>query len=121
MPNIGRTRSGHGSGQFLRHAHNQLAYTFSTLSLERLEEYARDLAASHKAITRRVPAKPLLAKAEKSSRILEDAYTQLADLPGQNQVLMPGDEWLLDNYHIVRDTLVVLAALVSRRPANRAA
>ena len=82
-------------------------------SLERLEEYARELALEHKAITRRVPAKPLLAKAEKSGQTLEMAYISLAEASSTSEVptkrrqrpLMPGDEWLLDNYHIVRDTV----------------
>ncbi|HET9492651.1 MAG TPA: hypothetical protein VFR15_00300, partial [Chloroflexia bacterium] len=74
-------------------------------SLERLEEYARELAAEHKAATRRIAAKPLLAKAEQSGRALQEAYVQLAEAPSQKQPLMPADEWLLDNYHIVRDTV----------------
>src|SRR5438552_15672516 len=56
-------------------------------SLERLEEYARELASQHKALTRRVPAKPLLAKAEKSGQTLEMAYAQLAEPPGTLRVL----------------------------------
>src|SRR5438874_3405155 len=84
-------------------------------SLERLEEYARELATQHKAITRRVPARPLLAEAEKSGRKLEEAYTRLAEATGQNAVLMPGDEWLLDNYHIVRDTVDEIEVDLPRR------
>jgi cyclic beta-1,2-glucan synthetase len=74
-------------------------------SLERLEEFARDLATEHKAITRRVPAKPLLANAEESGRILADVYSQLSGEANHDYVLMPGEEWLLDNYHVVRDTV----------------
>ena len=74
-------------------------------SLERLEEYATELGTQHKSITRRVPARPLLAEAEKNGHKLEEAYTRLAEATGQNALLMPGDEWLLDNYHIVRDTV----------------
>src|SRR4051794_39762254 len=72
-------------------------------SLERLEEYGRELASEHKAATRRVSAKPLVGRVEKSGRALEEAYTRLAEASSQQQPLMPGDEWLLDNYHIVRD------------------
>ena len=39
-------------------------------SIERLEEYAKELASQHKSITGSVPAKPLLAEAEKSGRAL---------------------------------------------------
>ncbi|MEO8285519.1 MAG: glucoamylase family protein [Chloroflexota bacterium] len=74
-------------------------------SLERLEEYGREVAAVHKAATRRVPAKPLVGRVEKSGRSLEEAYTRLAKASSQQQPLMPGDEWLLDNYHIVRDSV----------------
>ena len=88
-------------------------------SIERLEEYARELATEHKAVTRRVPAKPLLAEAEQSGRTLEEAYSQLAEEPSQSRVgerlLMPGDEWLLDNYHIVRDTVAEVQVDLPRR------
>jgi cyclic beta-1,2-glucan synthetase len=84
------------------------------LSLERLTEYARDLAREQKA-TDRVPAKPLLADAERSSRILEDVYAQLSAAAHRNLPLMPGDEWLLDNYHIVRDTIAEIRVDLPRR------
>ncbi len=74
-------------------------------SLDRLEEYAQALATDHKAITRRVPAKPLLANAEESGRILADVYSQLSGEANHEYVLMPGEEWLMDNYHVVRDTV----------------
>ena len=50
-------------------------------SLDRLEEYAQALAGEHKLITRRVPAKPLLANAEESGRILAEVYSQLSAKP----------------------------------------
>src|SRR6476661_4339179 len=84
-------------------------------SIERLEEYAKELASQHRSITRSVPARPLLAEAEKSGRALEDAYTQLAEATSQNSLLMPGDEWLLDNYHIVRDTVAEIQVDLPRR------
>src|SRR5450759_2798619 len=67
-------------------------------SLESLEEYAQALASEHKAITRRVPAKPLLASAQERGRILAEAYSQLSGDPNHQHLLMPGEEWLLDNY-----------------------
>lgn len=75
------------------------------LSLERLEEYAIELATRHKAETRPVPAKPLLAEVSRSARILADAHTTLAETARLKLALMPGDEWLLDNYYIIRDNL----------------
>ncbi len=84
-------------------------------SLERLEEYAHDLASEHETVTRRVSAKPLLAKAEKSGRALEETYAQLDASASQKQPLMPGDEWLLDNYHIVRDTVDEIGVDLPRR------
>jgi cyclic beta-1,2-glucan synthetase len=74
-------------------------------SLDRLEEFSQSLATEHKAITRRVPAKPLLANAEESGRILADVYSQLSSEANHDNVLMPGEEWLMDNYHVVRDTV----------------
>jgi cellobiose phosphorylase len=74
-------------------------------SLDRLEEFAQELASNHKAITGRVAARPLLADAENSGRTLENAYTLLASDPNRKGLPTPGDEWLLDNYHIVHDTV----------------
>src|SRR5947209_904191 len=74
-------------------------------SLERLEEYARELAAEHSAATGPVAARPLLVEAEKSGQALEQAYAQLSGADHRQLALMPGDEWLLDNYHIVQETV----------------
>src|SRR5688500_9876411 len=88
-------------------------------SIERLEEYAREVATEHKETTRQVPPRPLLAEAEQSGRVLEEAYSQLAEEPGPDgageRLLMPGDEWLLDNYHIVRDTIAEVQVDLPRR------
>ncbi|MEO5953780.1 MAG: hypothetical protein ABIQ44_15055, partial [Chloroflexia bacterium] len=83
----------------------QLQLHGELFSLERLEDFAQELGSDHKAVTGRVTAKPLLEEAEKSKRTLENAYSQLAVEPNRSGLLTPGDEWLLDNYHIVRDTV----------------
>src|SRR5438270_1753870 len=84
-------------------------------SLERLEVYAQELAAEHSTTTRQVAPRPLLVEAEKSARILEQAYTQLAGADRQKLTLMPGDEWLLDNYHVVHDTVAEVTVDLPRR------
>jgi len=106
-----RRRSNH-AGQppdFQAQSHSEL------FSLERLEEFAQELASNHKLITGRVPAKPLLADAEKSGRTLENAYTRLAADPNRKSLPTHGDEWLLDNYHIVRDTVAEIQVDLPRR------
>jgi len=70
-------------------------------SLERLEALGQELASTHKTITSRGAAKTLLAGVEKSGRVLESAYARLAADPNRKGPPTPGDEWLLDNYHIV--------------------
>src|SRR5688500_1933337 len=108
-------------GQPGKPGHPQADLHGELFSIERLEEYAREIAEEHKATTRQVPARPLLAEAEESGRVLEAAYSLLADAdgPGPNsageRLLMPGDEWLLDNYHIVRDTIDEIRVDLPRR------
>ncbi len=110
------TRSPRRRGNQARQPSNFQAQPHSELfSLERLEEFGRELASNHKAITGRVAARPLLADAEKSGRTLENAYTRLASDSNRKGLPTPGDEWLLDNYHIVRDTIAEIQVDLPRR------
>jgi cyclic beta-1,2-glucan synthetase len=84
-------------------------------SLERLEEYARELALEHRAATGPVTARPLLVEARQAGHVLEQAYTQLSGADRRQLTLMPGDEWLLDNYHVVHETVVEVTVDLPRR------
>ncbi len=74
------------------------------LSLAGLEEFAATLACLHAPATGKTDAQPLLPQIERSARVLESVYAQLSDVVRRGFPLMPGDEWLLDNYHIVQAT-----------------
>src|SRR4051794_37060907 len=74
------------------------------LSLAGLEEFAAELAGAHTTATGPIRAQPLLPLIERSTQTLAAVYTQLADVARGRSPLMPGDESLLDNYHIVQDT-----------------
>jgi cyclic beta-1,2-glucan synthetase len=107
-----RRRRGNQAG---RPSHFQAQPHTELFSLERLEEFGQELASNHKEITGRVAARPLLADADKSGRTLENAYTRLASDPNRKSLSTPGDEWLLDNYHIVRDTVAEIQVDLPRR------
>ncbi len=90
-------------------------YRGELLSLERLEEYARELAIAHKAETRRAPAIPALSQLEASIRTIEAAFMRLSAVAHRKAALLPGEEWLLDNYHIVQDNISEVRVDLPRR------
>ncbi|MFL5731894.1 MAG: hypothetical protein ACJ78Q_01735, partial [Chloroflexia bacterium] len=48
-------------------------------SVERLEEFAREMAAQHKGSTRRVPPMRLLVEVERDTDTLQTAYSRLSE------------------------------------------
>ncbi|MEO8634582.1 MAG: glucoamylase family protein [Gemmatimonadales bacterium] len=79
------------------------------LSIERLEERAKALAASF--TLARNPhrnAGPFFARLDDNAHVLRDAYRILADDVHRGEFVPPAAEWLLDNFHLIegeiRDT-----------------
>jgi cyclic beta-1,2-glucan synthetase len=72
------------------------------LSIERLEERARALAARFTLapISRR-SARNVLPRFEDNSRVLREAYLIMADDVHRGGAVSPAAEWLLDNFHLV--------------------
>ncbi|HLA09122.1 MAG TPA: glucoamylase family protein [Pyrinomonadaceae bacterium] len=73
-------------------------------SIERLEQYAKALAAEHKTVTRRGRAQ-LLPRLEDNRRKLEAAYRILVEEIRKGRAISPAAEWLIDNFHIVEEQL----------------
>lgn len=73
-------------------------------SVERLEQFAQTLAATHKTVTRKGRAQ-LLPRLEDNGRKLEAAYRALVEALRQGRAISPAAEWLVDNYHIVEEQL----------------
>ncbi|MGH7538037.1 MAG: GH36-type glycosyl hydrolase domain-containing protein, partial [Gemmatimonadales bacterium] len=72
------------------------------LSIERLEERARALAASFTlARDLRRKSRPFFARLEDNARVLREAYRVLADDVHRHEFLPPAAEWLLDNFHLI--------------------
>src|SRR5262245_37030875 len=69
-------------------------------SLERLEQYARELAAQH-TIDRRREGPRLLDRLEDNGRYLTLSYRTIAENVRSGQTISPAAEWLMDNFHIV--------------------
>lgn len=74
-------------------------------SIERLEQYARDLAAEHKAVVRKRGRSDLFRRLEDNGRKLVAAYRALVETIEQGGSISPAAEWLLDNFHIVEEQL----------------
>ena len=72
------------------------------LSIERLEERARALAASFTVDpSSRRAARSVFPRFDDNARVLRDAYRALADDVQRGEFVSSAGEWLLDNYHLV--------------------
>jgi cyclic beta-1,2-glucan synthetase len=79
------------------------------LSIERLEERAKALAASFTlARNPRRNAHPFFSRLEDNARVLREAYRVFSDEVHRGAFIPPAAEWLLDNFHLIegeiRDT-----------------
>src|SRR5947207_14170977 len=72
-------------------------------SVERLEQYAKTLAAEHKVADKGRRVNLLLPRVEENSRKLIGAYKELAESIRQEHVISPAADWLVDNFHIVEE------------------
>ncbi|MDQ5845067.1 MAG: cyclic beta 1-2 glucan synthetase, partial [Acidobacteriota bacterium] len=73
-------------------------------SVERLEQYAKALAAQHKTVTKKGRAQ-LLPRLEDNGRKLFAAYRILVQAIKNGRPMSPAAEWLIDNFHIVEEQL----------------
>src|SRR5687768_9011721 len=73
-------------------------------SVERLEQYAKTLAAEHRTVTKK--SRPLLLpRLEDNGRKLIAAYRALVEALRAGRPISPAAEWLVDNFHIVEEQL----------------
>src|SRR5207302_6724019 len=73
-------------------------------SVERLEQYAKSLAAEHLTVTKKGRAQ-LLPRLEDNGRKLVAAYRSLVEAIRKGRGISPAAEWLVDNFHIVEEQL----------------
>src|SRR6267378_1710993 len=71
-------------------------------SVERLEQYAKALAAAHTTVTKKGRAQ-LLPRLEDNGRKLVAAYRTLVETIRTGRAISPAAEWLVDNFHIVEE------------------
>src|SRR5207302_7419740 len=73
-------------------------------SVERLEQYAKSLAAEHLTVTKKGRAQ-LFPRLEDNGRKLVAAYRTLVEAIRNGRAISPAAEWLVDNFHIVEEQL----------------
>ncbi|HKP47354.1 MAG TPA: hypothetical protein VJT50_12210, partial [Pyrinomonadaceae bacterium] len=73
-------------------------------SVERLEQYARSLAQTHKTVRRKGRAQ-LLPRLEDNGRKLVASYRTLVESISKGRGISPAAEWLIDNFHLVEEQL----------------
>jgi cyclic beta-1,2-glucan synthetase len=77
------------------------------LSIERLEERARALAARFTLDPNpRRASRNVLPRFDENARVLREAYVTVADDVHRGEFVTPAAEWLLDNYHLVASEIV---------------
>ncbi|HEX5703140.1 MAG TPA: glucoamylase family protein [Pyrinomonadaceae bacterium] len=74
-------------------------------SVERLEQYAGELAAQHKIADTPQRGSLLLPRLEENGRKLVETYNALAESIRSEHVISPAAEWLVDNFHIVEEQI----------------
>ena len=81
------------------------------LGADQLAERARQLARSQRAVVRRGPRPArLLARLRGTQRVLGDVHARLLAVFGQDVDIGPAGEWLLDNFHVVREHILEVNA-----------
>jgi cyclic beta-1,2-glucan synthetase len=77
------------------------------LSIERLEERARALAARFTVDPDpRRPSRNVLPRFDDNARVLREAYVAMADDVHRGEFVTPAAEWLLDNFHLVASEIL---------------
>src|SRR6185503_13513643 len=74
-------------------------------SVERLEQYAAELAADHSVSDKQIRGRRLLPRLEENGRRLILVYRSLADAIKDERTVSPAAEWLVDNFHIIEEQL----------------
>ncbi len=74
-------------------------------SVERLEQFAKTLAAEQIEVAQPKRFRKLLPRLEDNGRVLVNAYRSLADAIRNESTISPAAEWLIDNFHIVEEQL----------------
>jgi cyclic beta-1,2-glucan synthetase len=74
-------------------------------SVERIEQYAAELAAEHSVSSKPGRGRRLLPRLEENSRKLIAVYRALADAVRNESTVSPAAEWLVDNFHVVEEQL----------------
>ncbi|MFO1153283.1 MAG: glucoamylase family protein [Rhodospirillales bacterium] len=74
-------------------------------SVERLEQYAHPLAASHVVAPKPRRGAPLLKRLAQNGEALRRAYDAISTAVAAGEPISPAAEWLVDNFHIVEEQL----------------
>ncbi|HSO75400.1 MAG TPA: hypothetical protein VLU47_11240, partial [Blastocatellia bacterium] len=74
-------------------------------SVERLEQYALELAPEHAASSGSRRGRRLLPRLEENGRKLVSVYRNLSNAVRDEVTVSPAAEWLVDNFHIVEEQL----------------
>jgi len=77
------------------------------LSLDQLARHARELSTAQP-VDRRARNNALLARLEDNALVLDDAYAVLSASASRQKRLTPAGEWLLDNFYLLEEQVVLV-------------
>ena len=77
-------------------------------SVDRLERYAEELAASH-LVSTEAAGRPLLPRVLENGRVLHRCYRETAEAVEREHAITPAAEWLVDNFYVVDEQLRQIA------------
>jgi cyclic beta-1,2-glucan synthetase len=86
-------------------AHGSEPIRAELFGVERLEEYARHLAAIQTTTDRRGRLRLISKRLSDNGDVLLSSYRELAEAVGREALLTPAAEWLVDNFHLVERQL----------------
>lgn len=74
-------------------------------SIERLEQHAESLAASHRDVSGRAAGRNLSGRLRDNGRVLLEAYRGIEQEVREDRAITPADEWLLDNFYVAQEQI----------------
>ncbi|PTN36335.1 glucoamylase family protein [Desulfonatronum sp. SC1] len=87
-------------------------------STSQMEEHGKILAGLHALGAEHVPER-LLARLAKNERVLFEVRDLLTEVVQANRVIIPAGEWLLDNFYLIEEQVLVARKLLPKGYAKR--
>jgi cyclic beta-1,2-glucan synthetase len=79
----------------------ELPTNAEVFGVERLQQHAESLTATHHTLDKRSRGRPLLPRVRENGRVLVAGYRNIVGAVRHKHQITQAEEWLLDNFHVV--------------------